>query len=326
MKLSLMLEPFMNKKWILAKQIGIKYAVTLIPLKSKQDELFELWDYMPLLHLKKRFEDAGLELLVLERNLPLEKIKLGLQGRDQEIKHFCRLIQNMGKVGIPILSYSFMASFGWFRTSTSTRGRGGALTSSFDYNIVKDAPVVTNISEEEMWDNYEYFITRVIPVAEEANVKLALHPDDPPISPLRGVGRIFTSVNAFQKMLKIAPSPCSGINFCQANFAAMGANIPETIELFGKQDKIFFVHFRDIKGNATNFVETFHDEGQTNMFEAMKAYKKINFNGPIRPDHTPTLEGENNQNPGYEMLGRLFAVGYMKGLLEGVEYYRNNCK
>jgi mannonate dehydratase len=152
-----------------------------------------------------------------------------------------------------------------------------------------------------------------------ADVKLALHPDDPPMSPVRGLARILRDVAAFDRVLEMAPSSSNGITFCQGNFAAMpGVNIPDAIRHFGRRHKIFFAHFRDIRGSVPLFEETFHDEGKTDMFEAMKAYHDIGYNGPLRPDHNPTMEGEHNDQPGYMIRGQIFAVGYMKGLIQAV--------
>jgi mannonate dehydratase len=113
-------------------------------------------------------------------------------------------------------------------------------------------------------------------------------------------------------------SPFNGITYCQGNFAAMDADIPATIRHFAALGAIHFVHFRDVRGSAARFEETFHDDGKTNMLEAMRAYFEVNFDGPMRPDHVPTMEGEPNDHPGYEAMGRLFALGYMKGLMEAV--------
>ena len=178
------------------------------------------------------------------------------------------------------------------------------------------------ITEQELWDNFEWFLQRAVPVAEKAGVKLALHPDDPPLSPVMGVPRLFSSVEGFERGISLIESEANGICYCQGNFSAMGADIPETIRLFGARNVIHFVHFRDVRGTADNFVETFHDEGKTDMFAAMRAYRDIGFDGAMRPDHAPAMYGDPNTRPGYEARGRLFAIGYMKGLLEGVDAMR----
>ena len=145
-----------------------------------------------------------------------------------------------------------------------------------------------------------------------------MHPDDPPLSPIRGLGRIMRSVENYQRLVDTVPSEVNGICLCQGNFTLMTDDLPSVIRHFGKQEKIFFVHFRDVRGTPEKFEETFHDEGKTNMLECMKAYRDINFNGVLRPDHVPTMEGDSNDNPAYSAVGRLFAIGYIKGLRQAV--------
>ena len=154
-------------------------------------------------------------------------------------------------------------------------------------------------------------------IAEEAGVKLALHPDDPPRESVRGIPRIANSVENYDRILGLYESEHNGVTFCQGNFTAMGVDIPETIRHFG--DRIHFVHFRDIEGDADRFAETFHDNGPTDMEAAMQAYVDIGYDGPMRPDHVPTMAGESNEIPGYHTNGRLYAIGYMRGLLESME-------
>lgn len=227
----------------------------------------------------------------------------------------------MGRAGIPIYCYNFMAVFNWLRTSTAVRGRGDALVTRFDAADLANAPptYAGTTDDEEMWENFRYFLHRALPVAEKAGVKLALHPDDPPMSPVMGLARIIRSVDAFKRVLDIADSPSNGITFCQGNFAAMGnVDLPETIRWFGSRKKIFFSHFRDVRGSVPAFEETFHDDGKTDMAACIRAYLDIGYDGPMRPDHAPTMEGESNDQPGYMMRGQIFAIGYMKGLIDAV--------
>ena len=146
-----------------------------------------------------------------------------------------------------------------------------------------------------------------------------MHPDDPPQQMDRGIPRIMSSVASFRRLVDIVPSDHNGMTFCQGNFALMEEvidgtiSIPGLIREFGAS-KIPFVHFRDVRGTVADFRETFHDDGQTDMPECIRAYQEIGFDGPMRPDHVPTLEGESNSRPGYETLGRLFAIGYIRGL------------
>lgn len=301
----------------LCQQMGLKEAVVGLPPERNG---MKPWDYNNLLQMKTAYENSGFNVSVIESRPPANKIKLGQEGRDEEIAVVQELIRNMGKLGIPVWCYDFMADFNWFRTSTTTRTRGGALVSSYDHSLMKDAPFTPNapFSEDELWENLKYYLEAIVPVAEEAKVKLALHPDDPPVSPIMGMSRILTSADAMERAINLVPSEYSGITLCQGVLATAGENIPATIRRFAKNDKIFFVHFRDIKGTAENFEETFHDDGITDLYECMQAYKEVGYDGVARPDHVPTMAGEDNSNPGYETLGRLFGVGYIKGLMDSV--------
>ena len=320
MKLAMCLEAEPSAKWAHAKQMGLDHAVVLGPPGSE----WPIWDYHTLARLKTRFADAGLELLVIEGLLTWDAIRLATPERDAEIERLIQVIRNMGALEIPVLCYSWMANFTWVRTSTTTRARGGALTTSYDHRLTKKAPGADRlkVTEAQLWDSYRYFLEKVMPVAEKAKVRLALHPDDPPLSPVMGVSRIFGTVEAFDRGLKMVESEANALTFCQATFGLIAGpeKVPGLIHHFGKN--IAFVHARDLRGTAESFVETFHDEGQTDMFEVFKAYRDIGFGGPLRPDHAPAMEGDPNTRPGYEALGRLFAFGYFKGLLEGVDAMR----
>ena len=145
-----------------------------------------------------------------------------------------------------------------------------------------------------------------------------MHPDDPPLSPFRGLARIMRSIDNYQRLLDLYPSPVNGIALCQGNFTLMTDDLPAVIRKFGQQKKIFFVHFRDVQGTPGKFVETFHDNGKTDMYACMKAYKEVGFDGVCRPDHVPTMAGDSNDRPSYSNVGRLFAIGYLRGLQEAV--------
>jgi mannonate dehydratase len=283
----------------------------------------QLWTLEGLTAMRRQAETHGLRLSVLEGlgPPPSNRIRLGLEGRDEDLEIYCANIKNMGAAGIPVLCYNWIPVFNWMRTAFDIPTRAGALATGYDHEIMMQQPLTEfgEVSEKRLWEALEYFLRAVIPVAEEAGVKLAMHPSDPPISPIRGLSQIMTCPSHFQRLLDFDPSPANGITFCQGCFSEMGEDVPACIRRFGAQKKIFFVHFRDVQGSREKFVETFHDVGQTDMYEAMKAYYDIAFDGPMRPDHAPTMEGESNSSPGYAVMGRLFAVGYMKGLMEGIE-------
>ncbi|MBK9940105.1 MAG: mannonate dehydratase [Kouleothrix sp.] len=306
--------------WKLAKQAGVDWAVGGLPFGEPFNGADAPWDYLPLLRMKQRYESGGFNLAVIEARPPLNLAKRGLPGRDAEIASVCTLIENMGRLGIPVWCYEWMTDFNWLRTSTSTASRGGSVVTSFDNALMRDAPPSEHgpISDEQLWANLEYFLQRVLPVAERAGVKLAMHPDDPPLSPIRGVSRIMRSVENFQRLLALVPSPANGITMCQGNFTLMTTDLPGVIRDFGRQGKIFFVHFRDVQGTPEQFHETWHDAGQTDMLACMRAYRAIGFEGVLRPDHVPTVEGDSNDNAGYSSFGRLYAIGYIRGLRQAV--------
>jgi mannonate dehydratase len=305
----------------LCRQAGVAYAVGGLPPSDATLRAGEnSWDYFPLLRWRENYRAAGFDLAVIEARPPLNRAKRGLEGRDEEIAAVCHLIENMGRLGIPVWCYEWMTDFNWIRTATALPGRGGSLVSGFDNSLLGDAPLSEHgpISEETLWETLEYFLRRVVPVAEAAGVKLAMHPDDPPLSPIRGVSRIMRSVENFQRLIDLVPSDVNGITLCQGNFALMTDDIPGVIRDFGRQKKIFFVHLRDVRGTVQDFVETWHDEGQTDLVACMEAYRDVGFDGPVRPDHVPTVDGDSNDNPGYSAYGRLFALGYIRGLSQAV--------
>ncbi len=319
-ELAEMLPPTPSALWTLASQMGLQYAVGGLPVDDPENGTDRPWDYGPLLRAKQRYEAAGFELAVLESRPPYNLVKRGLPGRDDEIAAICTLIENMGKLQIPVWCYEWMTDFNWLRTNLATPSRGGSIVTSYDHALMRDAPVseLGPITEDELWTNLEYFLQRVVPIAERAGVKLAMHPDDPPLSPIRGVGRIMRSLENYQRLVDLVPSPVNGITFCQGNFTLMTSDLPAAIRHFGRQGKIFFVHFRDVRGTVEKFEETWHDDGQTDLVECMRAYRDIGFNGVLRPDHVPTVAGDNNDQPSYSSFGRLYAVGYIRGLRDAV--------
>lgn len=302
--------------WKLSLQAGVNLAVGGLPFNTlRGDE--RICDLAPLQRMKDTYVAAGFDLRVIEARPPLNKAKRGLEGRDEEIDVACQLIENMGKLGIPVWCYEWMTDFNWVRTTMDTPSRGGSVVTSFN---VDDVPAdITDgppISEDELWTNLEYFLKRILPVAEEAGVKLSMHPDDPPITPIRGVSRIMRTIDNYQRLVDMMPSDYNTITLCQGNFTLMTDDLPAAIRQFG--NKISFVHFRDVQGVPTKFEETWHDAGKTDMLACMKAYRDIGFDGVLRPDHVPTVEGDSNSNAGYSAFGRLYAIGYIRGLMEAV--------
>lgn len=304
----------------LMKQCGLTHAVagiSLQPIPGASEEE-QPWGYPALMGAKETYERNGFEMSVIESRPPMEKIKLGLPGRDEEIEVVCALLRNMGKAGIPVWCSMWMPILGVLRTSYVIPSRGGAQVSGYDHDQLCNEPLTEYglVAEENQWENLKYFLECVVPVAEAADVKMAMHPDDPPLSPIRGVARIMSSLENYQRMIDLVPSPANGIGLCQGNFSLMTDDLPAAIRHFGAQEKIFFVHLRDVRGTPEKFAETFHDDGQTDLAECLRAYRDIGYEGVCRPDHYPKM-GDASSDDSHHMA-QLFAVGYLKGLREAV--------
>jgi mannonate dehydratase len=324
--------------WRLVKQVGIDEVVSLLegaeqlwrwPPPGSPEAMpapyvvppagERPWELPALRRLQQTYREHGLELAVIEDTAPMDAVRLGRPGRDEQIEHLCTQIRAMGELGIGTLCYNWHAITGWSRTAADVLLRGGAVSTRFSEQEMRRWPPVLEpgeVAAEDLWAAFAYFLEAVIPVAEEAGVRLGLHPDDPPIAEVRGVPRIMNSIESFERVLATDASPCNGITLCQGNFTLMTDDLPSVIRRFGTEGRIAFVHFRDVAGHARDFAETFHDEGPTDMWACMRAYAEVGFEGPLRPDHVPALEGERNASFGYETLGRLFAVGYIAGLRE----------
>ena len=305
----------------LVRQCGIEDAVGCMDWSrglEVPDEALP-WSFNSLKQQQQRYLEFGFKLEVLENRPPMEKIKLGQPGRDEEIEQVLVLIRNLGRLQIPVWCYEWMPVFNWIRTNPKVPSRGGALVSGFRLTDVEDPyPNEDRVDADQLWNNLKYFLDAIVPVAETAGVKLAMHPDDPPVPEVKGTPRIMCSIENFQKLLDLYPSDKNGIALCQGNFTLMTDDLPAVIRKFGSQKKIFFVHFRDVQGHAADFVETFHDDGKTDMVQCMRSYQEIGYEGVCRPDHVPTMGEDSNQNYGYSEIGRLFAIGYLKGLREAI--------
>ncbi len=279
--------------------------------------------------IQRELAAAGLTLIGLEGDpIDMTRIKLGLPERDDDIAAYQAMLRNMGELGLRLLCYNFMAGIGWHRSDGGVPGRGGALVSRLDL-----AEMPTTLTEhgevpaERIWENYRYFLRAILPVADAAGVRLGAHPDDPPVPSLRGLGRIFHSREQFERVLQLSPSPRHGLTFCQANWKLMsGPDGEETqrqlaanIQHFTRTGRVHFVHLRDVVGDARCFTETFHDEGPTDLATMLRLYHAAGFRGPVRCDHVPTMAGEPNDHPGYGTLGRLFADGYLLGLMDALD-------
>ncbi len=297
------------------------------------------WEERDLRGLVEKANAHGLALEAIE-NVPVhfyDKAMLGLPGRDEQIENYCATVRAVGAAGIPILGYHFMPNSVW-RTERMAPGRGGAGCTQFDMAVVENLSGRAELSRflptalgrqeamplregddiitaEQMWANYEYFIKAVLPVAEQAGVKLALHPDDPPVPMLGGVARLFWEPAGFKRAWEMsAGNPAWGLDLCLGCCSEMtggAARVREMIEFFGPKGRIFYVHFRDVQGTVPNFTECFIGEGNFDPAEAMALLRKNGFTGFMLDDHVPHMSGDTDWNH----RGRAHAIGYMQGLL-----------
>jgi mannonate dehydratase len=274
------------------------------------------WSEENLRALREHVESHGLRLTVIE-NVPIsfyDDVMLGREDREDQIEHMKATIRNLGAAGIPYFGYHWSPTGVW-RTGEVTV-RGGAAATSFSIEDADPELVYgREFSEEELWKNYEYFLEELLPVAEEAGVKLCLHPNDPPVDePLGGVPMLFRDFESFKRAMEIVPSDHHGLDLCLGCWSEMGADLEEAIQYFGEREEIFYVHFRDVEGTVPKFEETWIDEGNYDALEIMHLLADVGFSGIMIPDHMPHLEGDTD----WDHRGRAYTAGYMKGLLECV--------
>src|SRR5881392_2794887 len=306
------------------------FGVTHICSRLPSVRLDEKWSVDSLSRFREHIESFGITLdmvpLPMSSNdisrFELPNIMLGKSpDRDREIDDICQMIRNTARAGIPSLKYN-LTFLGVVRTE-STKGRGGATYSTFVYDQARANPPVSTagpISEDVYWERITYFLTRVVPVAEEFKVRLACHPQDPGMPRGRGyqgVETVLGSVEGLKRFVSIKESTYHGLNFCQGTVAEMlqnpGKEIFDLIRYFGSRRKIFNVHFRNIRGGFLNFQETFIDDGDVDMLKAMRVYKEVGYDSMMMPDHVPRVDGDANEAQGFA-----FALGYIKALIAAV--------
>jgi len=305
---------------------GVNHICSRLPSVKLDDK----WSVDGLSRLRERVESYGLTLEIVPlpmssneiSRFELPNIMLGKSpDRDREIDDVCQMIRNTAKAGIPSLKYN-MTFLGVVRTEP-TVGRGKATYSTFVYGKAKPKEPLTAagvVNADTYWERIEYFLKRVVPVAEEYKVKLACHPQDPGMprgKGYQGVETVLGNVDGLKRFVSIAESPYHGLNFCQGTVSEMlekpGEQIFDVIRYFGQRKKIFNVHFRNIRGGFLNFQETFIDDGDVDMLKAMRVYKEVGFDGMMMPDHVPHIDGDASQAQGFA-----FALGYIKALIAAV--------
>ena len=295
---------------IFLKQIGLRY----VRLEFPEAEI----SFDSLRSAQQRFARFGMEIYSgVHPSYRSLKVQLGQPGRDRDIEIYCRFLRNLGKLGIPLASYDFHTANTY---TTNSVERRGYIAREFDLDDfrrrVEKQRFEREYSADDIWANYTYFMKAVLPAAQEAGVKLGLHPDDPPLARMNGVAKIFTRYEGYRRAEQIAAgSPNWGLTFCVGTWseggAAMGKTVSEMIRDFGGRGKIFEVHFRNVTGTLPHFVETFPDDGYVDMYQVMKALRQVRFSGAAEPDHVPRLAGDS----GVLRAGTAYCLSYMRALL-----------
>ncbi|HEU5328495.1 MAG TPA: mannonate dehydratase [Thermomicrobiales bacterium] len=307
-----------DEQLTLARQMGCSGVVVATPAIPWTDG----WAYDDLARLRERIESFDLRVEAIQ-NSPLDEfdqIRLGLPGRAAALANYQNTVRNVGRAGIPVLAYNWRPNR-LYRTGTAP-GRGGARVTAFDAAQAVDVPLSHGraYSAEELWATHDEFLRQVVPVAVEAGVTLALHPDDPPGGAIGGVTRIMSSFEGFARAAAtadaIAPTGW-GLLFCVGCWAEMGgtANVLRGIHHFGPRGQISYVHFRDVQGTAECFQECFPGEGTVNVTAVLRALREVGFTGVIIDDHAPLMVGDE----GWAPKSRAYQTGYLQGLLRAVE-------
>jgi len=313
--------------------MGVEYVDASPPLRpsSRGPGLEEdYWNADALARFREHVESFGLKLAAMHlplSSVDIEKqrwpsIMLGTSERDRDIEQVCKCIEAAGEAGIPLLLYN-LTILPVVRDPKRVSGRGGSMLSYFDYDKMKDEPLppAGPISAEQAWERIEYFIKRVIPVAEECKVKMGCHPNDisvPPGTTYRGIAPVLGSIDGLKRFIDLHPSPYHGLLFCQgcvSEFSTSPEQVYEAIRYFGSRKKIFWVHFRNIRGGFLKFEETFPDDGDIDMLRAMRIYKEVGYDGVLIPDHVPKSALDSR----WGHRAHAFCLGYIRALIQAVE-------
>jgi mannonate dehydratase len=309
-RLSMRIDPEpRDQELLFARQLGVECVYTWVR-DDQRDELF-------LSDLRRRVEDAGLVLYNVG-NITVgksDKIHLALPGRDEVIDQFAAFIRSLGRAGIHVTTFTWEPTQVWSSEPGEMRG---AMARRVDLDEMRRRPLTHGraYTEEELWENFTYFMRRILPVAEEAGVRLALHPNDPPTAELGGIPCLIRSLDSYQRAFEIAGSPYLGMEFCVGCWLEGGASFGdmlEAIRTFHEQARILIVHFRNVSAPLPYFVETFLDNGYMDMYQVMKVFCEIGYRGTIILDHSPQFA------PGHNGAAEAYAIGYMRALMERAE-------
>jgi mannonate dehydratase len=330
MKIGLRSDNGAEERLLFAQQIGAQGASIWASACEGYDERCYLTTD-DVRAMRKRFDRYDLELTGI--GLGGDCIKnqlLGLPGRDQEIENVCKTIRSIGEayrdeVPSPVVIIdqrtTFWAPKGpWWHPGYEREpvGRGGTLLTTFDSSRIvgelDDHPAGL-VSNEEVWSRIQYFYERIVPVAEESRVRLATHPDDPPMACYRGVEQALIGFAAFKKFIDLVPSPYNGLLLCLGCMQEAGEDVPEVIRYFGEREKLFYVHFRNVVGAVPKYTEVFPDDGDGDMVANFKALKAVGYQGYLVPDHHFGVAADDTE---YPLISRAWQVGYLRGLLQAL--------
>jgi mannonate dehydratase len=267
---------------------------------------------------RRRFAQFGMRIYSgVHYSYRSRAVQLGEPGRDRDIETYQNFLRNLGKLEIPVASYDFHPANTYTTKMVQHRGYTAREFDLDDFRKrVEKRQFDREYSADEIWASYTYFVKAVLPVAEEAGVKLALHPDDPPVAKMNGVAKLFTHYDGYRRAEEISgKSPNWGLTFCVGTWSEggdrMGKNVFEMIRDFGGRGKIFEVHFRNVTGPLPHFVETFPDDGYMDMYQVMKALRQVGFSGAVEPDHVPRLAGDS----GMLRAGTAYCIACMRAFL-----------
>ncbi|UQZ89904.1 mannonate dehydratase [Deltaproteobacteria bacterium Smac51] len=303
----------------------------------------EVWPLDNIMRLKELIEWHGLKFEVVESVPVHEDIKMGLPARERLIDNYCQTLRHLGQCGLKVVCYNFMPVFDWTRTVLDRRLEDGSTTLAYDQAAIDkmdpanlslpgwDASYKADelktllaayaaVDEEKLWANLEFFLKRVIPAAEEAGLKMAIHPDDPPRTIL-GLPRIIKNRRDLERLVSIVPSPANGLTLCSGSLGAdIGNNLVSLVREFAGRGLVHFAHMRNVKVNVDgDFHETAHlsSAGSLDMAAIMMEYYTAGFDGYMRPDHGRMIWGETGR-PGYGLYDRALGAVYLNGLWEGL--------
>jgi mannonate dehydratase len=293
------------------QQVGLRWArVELRPEEAEFDALSRV---------QKRFERFGMRIFsAMHPAYRSLKVQLGQAGRDQDIAQFQTFLRSMGRLGIPLANYDFHPGNTYTTAQVTRRGYRAREFNLDDFRAkVEKQRFGRDYPADEIWDYYTYFVKAVLPVAEQAGVRLGLHPDDPPVAKMNGVAKLFTHYDGYRRAEEIAgKSRHWGLTFCVGTWVEggdrMGKDVFGMIRDFGGRGKILDVHFRNVSAPLPHFVETFPDEGYVDLYQVMKALREVGFHGALEPDHVPQLAGDKG---GIQPAGTAYCIASIRAML-----------